>query len=216
MKIPFTVDQFMNVFARYNMDVWPLQILFLLLALTAIGLCIRTSNWSSRIIASILGLLWLWIGIVYHIVYFAQINKAAYVFGALNVVQAFVFMYYGAVRGSLTFRFKRNLFGIIGAVLILYALLIYPLLGYNLGHVYPQSPTFGVPCPTTIFTFGILLWADKRVPIPVVILPLLWSLIGFTAALSLGIVEDIGLVITGVIGTLLIVVQNKRRATLPT
>ena len=92
---------------------------------------------------------------------------------------------------------------------MLYALLIYPVLGSMLGHVYPQSPTFGLPCPTTIFTFGILLWTDKQVPIPVLIIPFLWSIIGFTAALSLGITEDTGLLIAGVVSTLLIVLRNR-------
>lgn len=40
-------------------------------------------------------------------------------------------------------------YGMTGSLLMLYAMMIYPALGYFLGHVYPKAPTFGVPCPTT-------------------------------------------------------------------
>jgi hypothetical protein len=83
-------------------------------------------------------------------------------------------------------------------------------LGYFLEHVYPQSPTFGLPCPTTIFTFGLLLLTDKNVPIAVLMIPFVWSLIGFTAAFSFGIWEDTGLLVAGLVGTALLVIRNRR------
>jgi hypothetical protein len=88
-------------------------------------------------------------------------------------------------------------------------LLIYPVLGYFLGHVYPHSPTFGLPCPTTIFTFGLLLWADNKVPKYLLVIPLLWSLIGFLAAFQLGVLEDVMLLITGLVATTLIWYRDK-------
>ncbi len=101
-----------------------------------------------------------------------------------------------------------NLQGILGGLFILYGLIIYPTLGYFLGHVYPTSPTFGAPCPTTIFTFGLLLWTDRVFPRYVIGIPLLWSLIGFMAALSFTISEDYGLLITGLPGTLVILLRR--------
>ena len=92
---------------------------------------------------------------------------------------------------------------------MLYALIIYPILGYLFGHKYPYSPTFGLPCPTTIFTFGILLFVNKKIPVLVLIIPLLWSIIGFGAALNLSIYEDYGLLIAGILGFILLVVSNK-------
>jgi hypothetical protein len=92
-------------------------------------------------------------------------------------------------------------------------MLIYPVLGYLLGHGYPSSPCFGVaPCPTTIFTFGLLLWAD-RPPRYLVLLPLIWSIIGFFAAISLGIREDIGLLVAGLAGSGLILFRGRRGRT---
>jgi hypothetical protein len=87
--------------------------------------------------------------------------------------------------------------------------MIYPTLGYFLGHIYPKSPTFGLPCPTTIFTFGLLLWTDVKLPKTILIIPFLWSLVGFTAALTLGILEDTGLLVSGVLGVGLILFRDR-------
>ena len=75
---------------------------------------------------------------------------------------------------------------------ITYAMLVYPLLGMALGHGYPRAPMFG-PCPrpTTIFTFGMLPPAGRPRRL-LLWLPLLWSAIGFFAAIKFGIREDIG------------------------
>ncbi|MCU0579417.1 MAG: DUF6064 family protein, partial [Desulfobacterota bacterium] len=70
--------------------------------------------------------------------------------------------------------------------------------------------TFGVPCPTTIFTFGILLFTSGRLPKTVLAIPFIWSIIGFTAALTLGILEDIGLLVAGLFGTAAIVIWDRK------
>jgi hypothetical protein len=207
--MPFTVDQFLTVFADYNTAVWPIQIFLVALALLAVYLTTKSRQRAHQFIALILAFFWIWIGVVYHLIYFTTINTAAYAFGILNIVQGLVFLYYGLVTSSLVFRFRLDFYGLTGVVMVFYALLIYPILGHALGRTYPRAPTFGLPCPTTIFTFGILLWADKRVPIPVLIIPFVWSLVGFTAALNLGIKEDTGLLIAGLVATSCIVARNR-------
>jgi len=210
MKLPFTIDQFLEVFRNYNLSVFPMQIVFYLLAVLAIVYSLKKNSWSDRVVAGILAFLWLWMGVVYHLIHFSAINKAAYMFGALYVVQSLIFLFYGVYRKSLSFKFKADLWGITGGVLILYALIIYPLIGYSLGHGYPQSPTFGLPCPTTIFTFGLLLWTDKRFPWGILIIPFIWSIVGFMAALTLGIREDIGLLVAGVVAVVLVIIGKKK------
>lgn len=82
--------------------------------------------------------------------------------------------------------------------MIVYALIIYPLLGSLAGHSFPRNPTFGLPCPTTIFTLGILLYYQK-LTVKLFIIPVIWSAIGFTAALKLGIYEDTGLIMSALL-----------------
>jgi hypothetical protein len=148
----------------------------------------------------VLACFWAWMGIVYHLMFFRAINGAALGFGVLFIVQALLWLIFGVVRPKLSFRLQSNPYAIAGMVLIVFAMLIYPLLGALLGHGYPRSPSFGVaPCPTTIFSFGLLLCTTARVPKSVLIIPAIWSVIGFTAALTLGIREDIGLLVAGVV-----------------
>ena len=188
-----------------------MQAVLVLLAILAIILSIRKINRSDEIISIILGFFWLWIGIVYHIIFFTSINKAAYFFGALYIIQGLLFLYVGGLRSKLSFKSHPNSHGIVGSLFILYALIIYPGLGYFFGHVYPKNPTFGLPCPTTIFTFGILLWTDKKIPKYVLAIPLIWSIIGFGAAVSLGVREDYGLLIAGLLGSILIIIRDRSR-----
>ena len=115
----------------------------------------------------------------------------------------------GLIRKKLSFEYTKSTANIAGIILIAYVLIIYPVLGHNLGHAYPYSPTFGLPCPTTIFTFGILLFANKKMPMHLLIIPLLWSIIGFTAALTLTIYEDIGLLVASLTATTLLLISNK-------
>ena len=204
MKMPFTVEQFFEVFEKYNTAVWPLQVLFFLLGVIAVVLVIKKIKYSDRIISAILAFLWFWIGIAYHLIFFTVINKAAFGFGIIFILQGLVLFIIGVIKGNLSFKYEKNIYGFAGSILLVYAMLIYPAIGYFLGHVYPNSPSFGLPCPTTIFTFGILLFSSEKFPKPVLIIPLLWTLIGSSAAFAFGVYEDIGLFISGITaGTLL-------------
>ena len=116
----------------------------------------------------------------------------------------------GMGRHGLEFHPRGDVFGVTGAAFIVFALVAYPALGYMLGHRFPAAPTFGLPNPTTIFTFGVLLWAETAVPLRLVLIPALWSVIGFGAALTFGIAEDAGLLVAGVLGTALILLRNRR------
>jgi hypothetical protein len=210
MNLPFSVEDFLSVFEQYNRAVWPAQILLNILGAAAVFFAVRRLDSSNRTIAGILAFLWAWIGLVYHFAFFTSINPAAYVFALLNVLQGIVFLVFGVFRPRLSFGFRLDIYGITGAVFILYAMIVYPALGYFFGHVYPKTPTFGLPCPTTIFTFGLLLWTDMKVPRSVLVIPFLWSIIGFSAALTLGVREDIGLLVAGIVGTGLILFRDAR------
>lgn len=206
--IPFTVDQFLNVFEQYNVAVWPAQVFLYTIGMFAISLVLSRKSDFGRIVSLILSLFWIWMGIVYHLWFLSAINKAALAFAAFFVLQAVIFFIVGVLKNQLKFRFSLNFYGIVGGVFLLYALIVYPVFGYWLGHRYPAAPTFGLPCPTTIFTFGLLLWTNRRVPLYVLAIPLAWTFLGFWAAISLGMFEDLGLLMTGLIGSMLIIVRN--------
>jgi hypothetical protein len=211
MDLPFTVEQFLAVFARYNQAIWPLHLVAYALGLLAVGLAWRSSAAGHRLIAAILATFWLWNGLVYHLLFFRAINPAAIGFAALFVVQGLLFLWAGVARPRLVFAAKVDGFGLVGGLFVLYALLIYPAIGALLGHGYPQSPSFGVaPCPTVIFTLGLLLWTGARVPKWLLIIPVLWAVFSVGAASALGIREDLGLLVAGLVTPALLVWRDRR------
>jgi hypothetical protein len=98
MKIPFTVDQFFEVFARYNEGVWPMQIILNLLAIAIIVILFRTRNDGNRIITAILSFFWAWMAITYHFISFTDINPAAWLFGSVFLAGALCFAWIGVLR----------------------------------------------------------------------------------------------------------------------
>ena len=195
MRLPFDAQQFFDVFARYNTAVWPAQLALLLAALAAVGLACRGRG--GRVVGVTLGGLWLWMGTAYHLAFFRAINPAATAFGALFVLEGLLLIAVAASPRPLAFRWTPTISGTVGAALVAYALLGYPILGYWLGHRYPAAPTFGLPCPTTILTLGLLAWTAPPRRWLVLVIPLAWSAVGASAAVQLGVWEDLGLVAAG-------------------
>ena len=214
MTFPFTQEQFLTIFTQYNLAVFPLQIVFIILGIVALWFVVKKSPISDRIILLILIIFWFWMGIVYHILFFSSINPLAYAFGVLFIIEACLLIYLGIIKKQVEFSLTKDRYTLIGLIFIVYAMIIYPVIGTVAGHGYPRLPTFGLPCPTTIFTFGLFLMSDKKFPLPLLVIPLIWSMIGFFAALSLGITEDYMLLVAGVVGTVLIIMKNRKTADL--
>ena len=212
MEIPFTVEQFFSVFQTYNEAIWPAQIVAYVLGFSVVVVLVKQTRWSGRFINGVLALFWIWIGAVYHIIYFSAINLAARVFRVFFIVQGIILAVFGIILNRLNFGRTERLNAIIGFLFIVFSMLFYPLLGYAFGHKYPAAPMFGVaPCPATIFTFGVFLFACTRIPWYLFILPLLWSLVGMSAAINLRVPQDYGLFVAGIVGTIMILVNNRKR-----
>ena len=196
--LPFGREEFLEVIAAYNVAVSPLQLPLLALAAAALALPLVHAPRAGRWVAAALSFLWLWMGVVFHIGFFSRINPAAFLFGALFVVQGGLFAAVAASRGMPPPAW-RSLCGMAAGALLIYSLVAYPALADALGHEYPRLPTFGLPCPTTIFTLALLILGKHRPPPFLFVIPALWSLIGLAAALQLGMWEDLGLAIAGVL-----------------
>jgi len=195
--LPFSREAFFAVFAHYNAAIWPAHIAAYALGGLLVLLALKPRPGNGRIVAAVLAIAWLWMGIVYHMLYFAPINWGAWVFGTFFIGQGLLLAWAG-IRGKLDVHFKRNLFGAVGLGFIAFSMILYPLIGLATDHGWPRGPMFGVaPCPTVIFTVGMLLITTPRAPVHLLIVPVLWSLIGGAAAWQLGILEDLALPIAG-------------------
>ena len=197
MRLPFTVDQFLDVFRQYNLAVWPAQWALFALGVLAVLLGLKGRS-TSRWVSGLLALLWLWMAGAYHLAFFASINRAALLFATAFACQGLLFGWIAARRPDVSYRPTSSVAAILGALMVLYALVVYPVLGYIFGHRYPALPTFGVPCPTTILTLGFIVWAGPTLPRLVRVVPLAWAVVATSAAVSLGMVEDFGLLVAAI------------------
>jgi hypothetical protein len=194
MRLPFTADQFFGVFRLYNEAVWPMQVILTALALLCVVLVAWPRSWSNTFVSAVLAFLWAWLAFAYHLLFFARINPVAYGFAAVSAVGAGVFLWCGVHRGAMRCAMrKRDGRTALGVMLVGYALAVYPLLSIFTGHRYPGMPTFGLPCPTTIFTIGMLTLIKSPQPRMVMIVPVLWCVVGVQAAFLLGVPQDLAL-----------------------
>ncbi len=208
--LSFTREQFLGVFADYNMAIWPVQVAAYVVGLAVVAALLRPSPLGHRLVAGALATMWAWTGVAYHGLFFAPINPAAMFFGALFVLQGGLFILAGLVTRRLVFEHSAGFAQALGWVLMAYAAVIYPLLGLLTGHVYPAQPTFGItPCPVTLFSFGVLLLTSPPVPRWLLIIPLAWSLVGGSAAFMLGVPQDWPLLFSGL--TLVLLILRERR-----
>lgn len=210
MTLPFTTAEFFQVFAAYNQAIWPLQALLTLLAAALLGMALFAPRQAGRVVALGLALLWAWLAVGYHLAFFRDINPAAPLFAALSLLGAAAFAWQGLHRRALRFDPGMDARKLLGLIVVAFALIGYPLIGSLAGHRYPSAPTFGVPCPTTIFTFGVLLMARPPVPPAVLVAPMLWAAIGSIAAFSLGVIQDLALLAMLLLGGYMLL--NRRAA----
>jgi hypothetical protein len=214
-------SQLLHLFSTYNPDVWPLPIVAYVLGIGALVLiALRPARGTDRLVAGLLVLAWLWLGLVFQGIYARELSPLlGSVYAVIFVAEAGLIARAGVLRADLAFRPGRNVATIVGSLAIGYALVVYPLLGIALGHPYPEAPLFGAaPCPTTIVTFGLLLFARAPLPTHLLAVPMAWAILGPLGAVPQGATEDIGLFVVGVIAVGLLVVRDGLRrpaATVP-
>lgn len=196
--LPFTRSQFFELFAAYNAANWAAVVLAYPLAIVALAAAWRGTPRSGRLTAIVLAIMWAWVGLVYQGLYFSQINPAARAFAAAFVVQAVLFAAHAAIGRGLEFGPRSRIRSVTGLVMIVYAMIAYPLIGVALGERFPALPLFGVtPCPLLIFTFGLMLWA-RCARWWLWIVPLLWSVVGGSAVVLLSVPQDWALPVSAV------------------
>jgi hypothetical protein len=197
MALPFTPERFFGVFAAYNEVFWPVAVgLWLVTAWTVIRAW-RHPAGHSRALSYVLGGLWLWNALAYHTLFFARINPAAWLFAAVFALQGVLLLRSGRRHEPEYFSAPRWR-NAVSASLVGYAF-AYPFLNLTLGHAYPGTPTFGIPCPTAILTIGLLLSSRSGVRPALAITPALWGFVGGSAAVLLAVWPDYVLLAAGVL-----------------
>jgi hypothetical protein len=209
MNVPFTTEQFFNVIKDYNVAFFPIQLILILAGIFAVVLIHSKSSIRNSVIGSFLGFLWIWIGIAYHLVFFTTINQAAYVFGVLFILQGLLFLFDTFFRKKLEFEFKPQGKDYIAYFFILFGLIIYPVLIYFIENSVETTITLGLPCPSTIFTFGLLMLTTVKFSKYLLIIPSIWAVIGTSAAFNFGVYPDYLMIISAIIANFYLVRRKK-------
>lgn len=194
-SLPFTPEQFFEVFAAYNRALWPAVIGLWLYSLTG-AVVLARSRRCDRFLVAMLGVQWGWAALAYHAAFFSRINPAAWLFAALFLAQSALFVWFGILRTDLRFTSRGSIRHAVAWMLIAYAL-AYPFIVQADARDLLYAPSFGLPCPTTLLTIGLLFAADPPWPRVLAAIPVTWAFIAGSAALLLGVKADLMLWVAG-------------------
>ena len=214
------MDDFYSTLQSYNEAFWPMMVATFLLGVAVVYLAYRKRDNSDKAISAILSFLWVWSGIVFFILYFGPVDAEFlgfvmpgvwYLGGVLFLIQGVLFLVFGVVKSSLYFRLSSDWLSFVGGLIVAYAMIIYPVVGFLTGYGYPRYPVFGIaPCPLTIFTLGLFLWSDRKTPIAAMLIPFIWGLMGVMPVLELNVWADVGELLASIVGFPLILYQRSK------
>jgi hypothetical protein len=203
-------SEFVGLFERYNLAIWPLQIVGHLAGLLVLALMFVRWRHSQRTILAILAPFWIFVGVVFQYAYLRPLYLPGRTFAVLWVSQG-VLLAFSAIRLSGRFTRSTGWCAILGWLAIGYSLVGYPVLGLLLrGSVLRVAWLGGFPCPMAMFTLAVLVMAQGPLPKWLLVVPGFWA-IGGLVPFSWGIREDLGLVILGVLIVGSIVIRDLRR-----
>jgi hypothetical protein len=208
MKTPFTTEQFFHVIEQYNSAIFPFQFILIILGIIAVVFLHTNKEKYNNLISGFLAFLWLWIGIAYHIVFFTDINKAAYGFGAISILQG-IFFLIELRKGKLVYSFTKNSRSYLGYFFIVFGLIIYPVISFLMGENFSETISLGLPCPTTIMTFGFLMLTSNKLSKYLLIIPTVWAIIGTGAAINFGVTQDYVMLVSAIVANIYLLPRKK-------
>ena len=202
-----TGEQLLEVFANYNLQIWPMQILAYMLGVIALFLVFHKYKWSIWVISSILAFFWIWVALMFWLPSAMQGFTLAYAFILLFLIEG-ILLLIQAFKPQGFFGSNNKTTTAIALVMVGYAMVGYPLFGLLIGRDLPQTPPFALtPCPLVLFTLGMFLLTDSKVALWMILTPFIYGSSG-VIWVSMGIWEDIGLVLGSLAFGYLIIKRN--------
>ena len=208
MKPPFTSEQFFKVFENYNAFVFPAQYVFIFFGILALILLFSDKKHKNMFTGTLLGVFWIWMGLAYYLTFFTGISKAGIGFALLFLFEG-IYLIYATFRLKIEFTFKRSVSNYLALFFIIFGIFLYPIIGYIRGEELLRTISLGLPCPTTIFTLGFLMFCKDKAARTLIIIPTVWSIIGISAALNFNITQDFLMVIAAITANISIWKKNK-------
>ena len=208
--LPYTAEVWFALFDEYNRAIRPLQGVSLFLTASILMLALRSRENRSRIIVAILAAGWVWTGSVFHLVYFSEINFAAPVYGAVFILQGVLLFWSGVYRNRISIRFQRKPASYAGAAIFFLSAVILPVTDWHQGLSWTDA-RFALLAPgaTAGLTLGLLMMVDRRPPLWVGAIPVLWITVAGAHAAVLGVYQDIALTAAGLVALIWLVARAR-------
>lgn len=200
----FSPEIFARLIASYNAEFWPAHIVFGIIGAALIGLVCFPSWFQGRAVALLLIISWLWTGYIFHFERLSAINWIAYVYAFIFLMQVLRLSWIGLKRDELRFSLKATLSDSFGFIVLLYAIIVYPLITvYQSGLL--QIEMFGLlPIPVLIATFGIILMSEEKPKLILLLAPAVASFFEGLTAIAADHYHAVSVLIIAVISVIII------------
>ncbi len=208
--LPYTVEVLFALFDECNKAIRPLQGVALFLTAGVLMLALRSRENRSRIIVAILAAGWLWTGVVFHLVYFTELNFAAPAYEIVFILQGFMLFWTGVYQNRVSIRFQRKPASYAGAAIFILSALILPVIDWHHGLSWTEA-RFALLAPgaTAGLTLGLLMMVDRRPPLWVGAIPVLWTTVAGAHAADLDVYQDIALTAAGLVALFWLVARAR-------
>jgi len=198
-------EGFYQIFASYNTTYLPvLGIFWVLLLISTVLVLVRPNRRTNTLIKVLLAVGFLWSGVVFFPFYMTMIAVP----GALTSLGVGILFAIDALRSRIAICLpKQGWLRYVTIILVVWALGLYSLTGYTLGHPYPQGPLPVAPCPMTILSIALISTSmdtlqKDRWPFTLLFVLLIWwgFFSGLGAPFLYGFYTDLTLFLTGLYG----------------
>lgn len=204
----FSPRTYYRLFELYNTDLWPAHVLALAAGLAILASMARDGGWWRSAASVLLAACWVWVAWAFLLGRYATINWAAAWFAGVFLAQAVLLVLAGTGGGMAESVPRPRRAGAI--TLLVFALVVYPLIGIAVGRPWTQAEVFAMtPDPTALGTLGFALLAPtagRRWLLLAV--PLLWCAVSGATLWTMGASEAPVLPAAGLVA--LIVAASRR------
>lgn len=178
----FSLQAYFGVFELLNTTLWPAHLVILAVGLAIGVFMLRGGPANSRIVWSVLGLLWIWTGWSFLFVEYSAINWAAAYVAPAFWLQGLLFGLFAVASRSPDIRYARTAASRTAIVLYVFAVIGYPAVNLALGRPLGSVEFLGISAdPGVAATLAILVLSRGRFIWLAWIVPLLWcALTGLT------------------------------------
>jgi hypothetical protein len=173
----FSPRTYYRLIERYNEALWPVHLLTLMLGCGLLVLLLRTRAGWPRVVWPTLALLWAWVAWAFLWQRYSTINWAAALLVPLFALQGLLLAWAGWVRKPAGLFTSGGAARVLGMVLLMASVVVYPVIAILAGRPWKQAEVFGMtPDPTAIATVGLTLLAGHRLRSSLLVIPVVWCL----------------------------------------